>query len=216
MRTGHRHQGRTMHSRSTDYEYCCGFLSSSLVNIQLVFPLDIYLLEIYLLCCYWTLCLVVATTIIFIQKPSQSSICSIPSSTNKEEEKLIEVSNHLNQIIFSRNPTCVGDSPRVIIYINIRISSLQFSLQKNIFNYRDISCIFFFNCRLPYFLINIYLDSFQLALKYLKNTKVNINNVLIMTRDFNIRYSIWNPDFPYHLIQGHSFQSCRFLLARFV
>ena len=53
----------------------------------------------------------------------------------------------------------------------------------------DFSCISFFNQRLIFFLINInvYSDSSQLALKYLENTEVNINNVLIMTGDFNIR-----------------------------
>ena len=70
------------------------------------------------------------------------------------------------------------------------MSSLQFSLQKNIFDYRDIFCILFFNCELSYFLINIYLDSSWLALKYLKDTEVNINNILTMTRDFDIRNSI--------------------------
>jgi len=37
-----------------------------------------------------------------------------------------------------------------------------------------------------------------LALKYLKDIKVNINNVLIMTGDFNIRNSLWDPSFPHH------------------
>jgi len=36
----------------------------------------------------------------------------------------------------------------------------------NIFNYKNINC-----------------------LKYLKNTKVNLYNVLVMTKDFNIRNS---------------------------
>ena len=35
--------------------------------------------------------------------------------------------------------------------------------------------------------MNIYSDSSYSALKYLKDTKVNINNLLIMTGDFNIR-----------------------------
>ena len=37
-----------------------------------------------------------------------------------------------------------------------------------------------------------------MALKYLKDTEVNINNVLIMMEDFNIRDSFWNPNIPYH------------------
>ena len=37
------------------------------------------------------------------------------------------------------------------------------------------------------FIINIYSDNQQSVLKYLKDTKVNLNNVLIMTGDFNIK-----------------------------
>ena len=37
-----------------------------------------------------------------------------------------------------------------------------------------------------------------MALKYLKNTEVNIGNILIMSGDFNIRDNSWNLNFPYH------------------
>ena len=50
--------------------------------------------------------------------------------------------------------------------------------------------------------MNIYSDSFQMALKYLKNTKANINNILIMTGDFNIRNNIWNLLFSYCLVHS--------------
>ena len=46
--------------------------------------------------------------------------------------------------------------------------------------------------------MNIYSDSSHAALKYLKNTEVNINNVLLMTGDFNIRDNIWDPSFSFH------------------
>jgi len=46
--------------------------------------------------------------------------------------------------------------------------------------------------------MNVYSDSSHSALKYLKNTEVNINNLLIMTGDFNIRDSLWDPSFPHH------------------
>ena len=36
-------------------------------------------------------------------------------------------------------------------------------------------------------MINIYSDEYQLVLKYLKNTEVNICNVLVLTGNFNIR-----------------------------
>ena len=58
-----------------------------------------------------------------------------------------------------------------MLYINIRLTQFCFSLQKDIFNHRDISCISFFNNGSIYFLINIYSSSSQIALKYLKDTE---------------------------------------------
>jgi len=46
--------------------------------------------------------------------------------------------------------------------------------------------------------MNIYSDTFHSALKYLKDTEVNINNLIIMTGNFNIRDSLWDPSFPHH------------------
>jgi len=46
--------------------------------------------------------------------------------------------------------------------------------------------------------MNVYSDSSHLALKYLKDTEVNINNLLIITSNFNIRDSLWDPFFPHH------------------
>ena len=45
--------------------------------------------------------------------------------------------------------------------------------------------------------INIYSDQ-QYVLKYLKNTKINLNNILIITEDFNIRNNDWDPSYPHH------------------
>ena len=71
---------------------------------------------------------------------------------------------------------------QVALYINIRLSSLHFSLCKDIFNYRDISLISFFNGNL----------------KYLKDTEVIINNILIMMGDFNIHDNFWDSNYPFH------------------
>jgi len=46
--------------------------------------------------------------------------------------------------------------------------------------------------------MNIYSDSSHTALKYLKDTEVNIENVLLMIGDFNIRDSLWDSAFPFH------------------
>ena len=44
------------------------------------------------------------------------------------------------------------------------------------------------------------MDSSQLALKYLKDTEANINNVIIMTEDFNIRSSSWDSLFSHYSV----------------
>ena len=35
-------------------------------------------------------------------------------------------------------------------------------------------------------------------MKYLKNTEINIWNLFIMTRDFNIRDNLWDPLYPHY------------------
>ena len=46
--------------------------------------------------------------------------------------------------------------------------------------------------------MNVYSDSSHTALKYLKNTEINLSNLLIMAGDFNIRDSFWDSAFPHH------------------
>ena len=76
--------------------------------------------------------------IIFIQKPLWTTLRAIPSSTNSEDIPLLDVPNHPNWLIFAREPCLTNDLPRVITYINVRLSSLYFSLQKDIINHHDI------------------------------------------------------------------------------
>ena len=51
-----------------------------------------------------------------------------------------------------------------------------------------------------HFFLNVYSDSQQSALKHLKDTEINLNNVIIMTGDFNIHDSNWDPSYPYYSI----------------
>ena len=61
--------------------------------------------------------------IIFIQELLWVTICSIPSLKSKEEEELVGVPNHHNWSTYSRNLSSANDSPRVVTYVNIRLSS---------------------------------------------------------------------------------------------
>ena len=128
--------------------------------------------------------------IILIQEPPWSEIRKIPSSSNCDGEPLMGTSHHPNWIAFARYPSNNNDFPRVISYVNIHLNSLHFLLCKDIFDHRDISIISFTNNDICYYILNIYSDSSHSALKYLKDTEVNINQVLIMTGDFNIRDSL--------------------------
>ena len=128
--------------------------------------------------------------IILIQEPPWFEICKVPSSSNSKGDSLMGIYHHPNWITFARFPLDRSDSPRVISYVNICLSSLCFLLRKDIINHRDISLISFFNSNVCYYIMNIYSDSSHTALKYLKNIKVNIENVLLMTSNFNIRNSL--------------------------
>ena len=136
--------------------------------------------------------------IIFIQEPPWSKIHRIPSTLSSKSKDLIRTTCHSNWLLFIRNPADRLDSSRVIAYINIYLSLLYFSLRSDIINHRDILLISFLNNCVCYYIMNIYSDSSHIALKYLKNIEVNIDNVLIMTGDFNIRDSLWDTSFPYH------------------
>ena len=136
--------------------------------------------------------------IILIQEPPWSEIWKIPSSLNCEGDPLIESVHYLNWILFATTLSGDKDSSRVISYINIRLLSFQFLLHKDIINHRDINLFSFFNNNVCYYILNIYSDSLHTALKYLKDTEVNIDNIVSMTGDFNIRDSLWDHFFLFH------------------
>jgi len=136
--------------------------------------------------------------IILIQEPSWSEIRKISSTSNSNDEPLMGTSHHPNWVSFARIPSDEKDFPRVIAYVNICLSSLHFLFRKDIINHRDISLISFFNNNICYYIMNVYSDSSHTALKYLKDTEVNINNIIFITGDFNIRNSLWDLSFPFH------------------
>jgi len=127
-----------------------------------------------------------------------TTIRSILSESNAKDTPLLGVPNHLNWLTFVRDPCLTNDSPRVISYINICLSPLCFSLRKDIICHHDILLASFFNNNSLYWIMNVYSDSSHTALKYLKDTEVNISNLLIMIGNFNIRDSGWDPLFPHH------------------
>jgi len=136
--------------------------------------------------------------IILFQEPPWSIIRKIPSNSNSEGEDFVGTVHHLNWVLFAINPSNKATSPRVTAYINNRLASLCFSLRTDIINHTDILLLSFTNNHFQYFILNIYSDSIHMALKYLKDIEVNIDNILVMTGNFNIRDSLWDSSFPHH------------------
>ena len=99
---------------------------------------------------------------------------------------------------FARISSNDKDFPKVLAYVNIRLSALCFLLCKDILNHRDVSLISFSINNTCFYILNVYFDLSHTTLKYLKDTEVNINNVVLMTGNFNIRDSLWDSSFPFH------------------
>ena len=115
--------------------------------------------------------------VIFIQEPSWTTIRSIPSLDNCEGIPLVDVVNYPNWLIFTRESNMANDFLRVIIFINIRLSFFYFSFHKDIVNHRNILVSFFNNSNI-FWIMNVYSDSSHSAIKYLKDTEVNIHDNL--------------------------------------
>jgi len=118
------------------------------------------------------------------QEPPWLILQTISSLSNKEGNIIVGVSNHPNWVTFTWTSSSKNDYSHVIFYINVLLSSLYFFFYEDILNHKDICCFYFFNNGIEFFLLNMYSDSNQSALK---DTKVDIQNVLIMTDDINIR-----------------------------
>ena len=128
--------------------------------------------------------------IILIQEPPWSIIHKVPSSSSSKSENFVGTIHHPNWLLFAIYPVNKVASFRITAYINICLSSLRFTLWSDIINHTDILLISFTSNCSQYFILNIYSDSSHLALKYLKDIEVNINNILVMTGNFNIRDSL--------------------------
>ena len=120
--------------------------------------------------------------ILFIREPPWSFIQNIPSSSSEEGDKVIGAPNHPDWLTFSRPSTNEYKHPWVLIYINVRLTYVRltymhFSLWKNIFDHRDMSCFPFFNNG------NIFLWSMytQMIIKQLSSISRILKLIFIMS-----------------------------------
>jgi len=147
------------------------------------------------------------SNIIFIQEPPQSLLRQIPSHTNPEGDPYYSTPNHLDWSLFIQTNGSIRNYPRVAIYINKRLSRMRFSLRKDLVNHRDINVIDFHNGQDVNFIINVHSDSNQTALQVLWNNTRNIGITIVMTGNFNIRDSDWDPNVQYYSIHTEDLMS---------
>jgi len=69
-------------------------------------------------------------------------------------------------------------------------------------DHRDINILLFYNCQDINFVINVYSDSDQIAIWALQDCTRDIRNMVVMTEDFNIRDSNWDPNIHHHSIDS--------------
>ena len=120
---------------------------------------------------------------------------------------MVGIVNHPNWLTFIRLYMNENNYARVIIYINIRLSFFHFSLQKDVIDYRNILLILFFNKNKCFWMINVYSDPLHTTVKYFKNTKVNICNLLVITSDLYYKMKKCGKKFLYILVEEHYFIS---------
>jgi len=136
--------------------------------------------------------------VIFIQEPLRFLVRHIPSYSNPMGDPLYSISNHPDWILFTCQDTTQENYARVITYVNKYLAKMRFALQLDIINHHDINVLVFYNDRDTNYIINIYSDSSQTALQVLWQNMANIDNTIILTGDFNIRDSDWDPSFRHH------------------
>jgi len=144
----------------------------------------------------------ILTDIIFLQEPPRYLCCYEPNHSNLEGDPIYGAPLHPEWTLFARYNNDPQDTPRVVTYINNRCKKLRFSLRNDIVNHRDINIISFYNGHSLNFLINVYSDEHQCVLEVLRDTPPALNNVLLMTGDFNIRDNDWDPSFPHYSLHS--------------
>ena len=125
--------------------------------------------------------------IFFIQEPLWDFIYYALSTTLLEGNKVVSIPIYLDWIQVVQPPKDSEDVPWIMTFIYSCLSRLRFSLRRDVIDYCDILLLSFFNRGKCYFFINIYLDDYQSAIKFMLDQVIDISNLLYINGDFNIR-----------------------------
>ena len=146
--------------------------------------------------------------ILFIQEPSYRLVRNIPSATNPDGDPLVGTPTHpawtLIQSASTTNPDAtLATPPRVSIYINNSIRSIEVRLREDIIKHRDILLISLTPAPDPerrrrtrpksYFFMNVYNDSVGSALRKIhSHDNPPLPPITLMQGDFNIHSQLWD------------------------
>ena len=103
-------------------------------------------------------------------------------------------------MLFICQDTLQENYARVATYVNKQLLKMRFTLCLDIVNHWDINVLAFHNNHDMNFIINVYSDSDQTAWRFLSQNIINLDNTIIMTGDFNIRDSNWDPNYHHYFI----------------
>jgi len=106
--------------------------------------------------------------------------------------------SHPEWTLFIHQDTTQENYARVTTYVNKCLARIRFALQLDIINHCNINILVFHNNWDTNYIINIYSDSNQTALQVLQQSITNMDNTIILTEDFNIRDSDWDPSFRHY------------------
>ena len=127
--------------------------------------------------------------IILVQEPPKSLIRCVPSHTDPTGDPIYGTPNHPNWTLFIRQDPAQENYAQVATYVNKKLQKMRFTLRLDRINHQDVNILAFHSGQHTSYVINVYSDNNQSTLHFLNQNIVNLNNTVVMTGNFNIRYN---------------------------
>ena len=138
--------------------------------------------------------------VILIQELPKSLICHVLSHSDPLGDPIYDTPNYPNWTLLIRQKPAQENYTRVATYVNKKLMKMRFTLRPDIINHRDINILAFYSGQHSNYIINVYSDDNQNALRVLNCNIIDLNDTVVMTGDFNIRDNDWDPNYPHHSI----------------
>jgi len=138
--------------------------------------------------------------VILVQELPKSLIHHVPSHTNPLGKPIYSTPNHPNWTLFIRQDPTQENYARVATYVNKKLQKMRFTLRPDIIDHWNINVLAFHSGQHINFVINVYSDNNQNTLQFLNRNIINLNNIVVMSGNFNIRDNDWDPNYSHHSV----------------